>query len=220
MESTWWWANTQAAKAASPSQSRLAATHFHTRGSWQWWQSLACSSKMISEAFHTSFVPFAPLWWMTSHRHVLPGWTHWSGSWLMSKMQLPTSSFWGQLLRLLHKGIDPWRRAMPAQRKSQKTFLPCSKPTHHFPYIFCLFRHTVFIATAVFFWKHYKIVFSERGFSKTQLVKPSFSPTSKNTFSQKMVSFSVLGNFRWNHYFDSVSWFTLFWSKTTFGQNR
>ena len=36
---------------------------------------------------------------------------------------------------------------------------------------------------------------------------------SKNTFFQKKVSFLVLANFRWNHYFYNFSWFTLFWAK-------
>ena len=36
---------------------------------------------------------------------------------------------------------------------------------------------------------------------------------SKNTLFQKKESFLVLGNFRWNHYFYSASWFTLFWAK-------
>ena len=39
---------------------------------------------------------------------------------------------------------------------------------------------------------------------------------SKNTFFKEKVSFLVLGNFRWNHYFYSFSWFTLFWSKKKF----
>ena len=36
---------------------------------------------------------------------------------------------------------------------------------------------------------------------------------SKNSFFQKKVSFLVLANIRWNHYFYSFSCFTLFWSK-------
>ena len=39
---------------------------------------------------------------------------------------------------------------------------------------------------------------------------------SKNTFFKEKVSFLVLGNFRWNHYFYSFSWFALFWSKKKF----
>ena len=63
-----------------------------------------------------------------------------------------------------------------------------------------------------------KIVFSgKHSFSKTQLVKPTVSPMSKeHTFFQKKVSFLLLGNFRWNHYFYSFSWFTLFWAKKIF----
>ena len=70
---------------------------------------------------------------------------------------------------------------------------------------------------AVFCWKHYKnSVFRKHTFSKTQLVKPTFSPMSKNSFFQKKVSFLVLANIRWNHYFYSFSCFTLFWSKKKF----
>ena len=66
----------------------------------------------------------------------------------------------------------------------------------------------------MFCWKHYKIVFSgKHSFSKTQLVKPTFSTMSKNTFFKEKVSFLVLGNFRWNPDFYRFSWFTLFWSK-------
>ena len=66
-----------------------------------------------------------------------------------------------------------------------------------------------------------KIVFSE----KTQLFKNTVSKTHffshvKKTFFKETVSFLVLGNFRWNHYFYSFSWFTLFWSKKIVGQNR
>ena len=83
----------------------------------------------------------------------------------------------------------------------------CFSPTHRF----CFWK-------AVFCWKHYKdSVFREKhSFSKAQLVKPTFSPMSKNTFFKEKVSFLVLGNFRWNHYFYSFSWFTLFWSKKHF----
>ena len=99
-----------------------------------------------------------------------------------------------------------------------KKRLPCSKTTHYFSSIFCfLFTYSVCIETAVFFWKHCKKVLSDKhSFSKTQLVKPTFSPMTKNTFFQKKVSFLVLGNFRWNHYFYSVSWFTLFWAQKMF----
>ena len=78
---------------------------------------------------------------------------------------------------------------------------------------FC--QHTVFVFEELRFAENtIKIVFSgKHSFSKTQLVKPTFSPMSKNTFFQKKVSFLVLGHFRWNHYFYSFSWFTLFWAK-------
>ena len=36
---------------------------------------------------------------------------------------------------------------------------------------------------------------------------------SKKHLFPKKVSWLVLGNFRWNHYFYSVSWFALFWAQ-------
>ena len=56
----------------------------------------------------------------------------------------------------------------------------------------------------------------KHSFSKTQLVKPTFSTMSKNTFFPKKVSFLLFCNFRWNPYFYSVFCFTLFWSKKQF----
>ena len=84
---------------------------------------------------------------------------------------------------------------------------------------FLVFQHTVFVFEKLCFAENtIKIMFSgKHSFSKTQLVKPTFSPMSKKTpFSKKKVSFLVLGNFRWNHYFYSFSWFTLFWAKKIF----
>ena len=79
---------------------------------------------------------------------------------------------------------------------------------------FLFFQHTVFVFEKLCFAENtIKIVFSgKHSFSKTQLVKPTFSTMSKNTFFQKKVSFFFC-NFRWNPYFYSVSCFTLFWSK-------
>ena len=76
-------------------------------------------------------------------------------------------------------------------------------------------QHTVFVFEKLCFAENtIKIVFSRKhSFSKTQLVKPTFSTMSKNTFFKEKVSFLVLGNFRWNPYFYSFSCFTLFWSK-------
>ena len=63
-------------------------------------------------------------------------------------------------------------------------------------------------------WKHYKNSVSEKhSFSKKQLVKPTFSPMSKNTFFQKKVSFLVSASFCWNHNFYSFSWFALSWAQ-------
>ena len=103
----------------------------------------------------------------------------------------------------------------PQKSKPQKTpFCHVQKqPTifHKFSdfstYSFCFWK-------TVFCWKHYKnSVFRKHSFSKTQLVKPTFSTMSKNTFFKEKVSFLVLFNFRWNPYFYSFSCFTLFWSK-------
>ena len=83
---------------------------------------------------------------------------------------------------------------------------------------FLFFQHTVFVFEKLCFAENtIKTVFSgKHSFSKTQLVKPTFSPMSKNTFFQKKVSFLLLGNFRWNHSFYSFSWFALFWTKNFF----
>ena len=65
------------------------------------------------------------------------------------------------------------------------------------------FQHTVFVFEKLCFAENtIKIMLKKKhSFSKTQLVKPTFSPMSKNTFFKEKVSFLVLGNFRWNHYF-------------------
>ena len=106
----------------------------------------------------------------------------------------------------------------PLKTNPQNTILQCSKTTHYFSQIFCFFQHTVFVFEKLCFAENtIKIVFSgKHSFSKTQLVKPTFSTMSKNTFFQKKVSFLLFDNFRWNHYFYSFSWFTLFWSKKNF----
>ena len=114
------------------------------------------------------------------------------------------------------------------------TLKPYNKQTpkkHHFSMFknnplffinFLFFQHTVFVFEKLCFAENtIKIVFSgKHSFSKTQLVKPTFSTMSKNTFFQKKVSFLLFCNFRWNPYFYSVFCFTLFWSKKKFGQNR
>ena len=107
--------------------------------------------------------------------------------------------------------LKPYNKQTP----KKNTIFPCSKTTHYFSQIFCFFSTYSFCFwKAVFCWKHYKnSVFRKRSFSKTQLVKPTFSTMSKNTFFQKKVSFLLFCNFRWNPYFYSVFCFTLFWSK-------
>ena len=63
---------------------------------------------------------------------------------------------------------------------------------------FLFFQHTVFAFEKLCFAENtIKIAFSgKHSFLKTQLVKPTFSPMSKNTFFKEKVSFLVLGNFR------------------------
>ena len=63
---------------------------------------------------------------------------------------------------------------------------------------FLFFHHTIFVFDKLGFAENTtKIVFSEKhSFSKTQLVKPTFSPMSKNHLFPKKVSFLVLANFR------------------------
>ena len=76
-----------------------------------------------------------------------------------------------------------------------------NQPTifHNFSVLFNI--HILFLKSCVF-WKHYK----NSIFSKTQLLKNtvskthSFTHVKKHLFPKK-VSFLVLGNFRWNHYF-------------------
>ena len=110
----------------------------------------------------------------------------------------------------------------PQKNKPPKnTILPCSNnPLFFINFLF-------FSTYSSCFWKlcfaenTIKLVFSgKHSFSKTQLVKPTFSTMSKNTLFQKKVSFLLFCNFRWNPYLYSVSCFALFWSKKNFGQNR
>ena len=46
----------------------------------------------------------------------------------------------------------------------------------------------------------------KHNFSKTQLVKTTFSPKPKNTFFPKKGVILGFGRFRWNHYFYYFSW--------------
>ena len=92
------------------------------------------------------------------------------------------------------------------QTHQKQTFLILkpqkNKPKkHHFanvqkqPTIFhkfsVFFQHTIFVFEKLCFAENtIKIMFpGKHSFSKTQLVKPSFSTMSKNTFFQKKVSF-------------------------------
>ena len=59
----------------------------------------------------------------------------------------------------------------------------------------------------------------EHSFSKTQLVKPTFSPMPKNTCFKKGVIFGF-GQFPLKPLFCYFSWFSLFWSKNIFGSKQ
>ena len=77
-------------------------------------------------------------------------------------------------------------------------------------YNFCFWK-------AVFCWKHYKnSVFRKAHLFKNTVSKTHFFTHVKKQLFPKKVSFLVLANIRWNHYFYSFSCFTLFWSKKKF----
>ena len=82
---------------------------------------------------------------------------------------------------------------------------------------FSFFEHTIIAFEKLCFAENsIKIVFQKKkhSFSKTQLVKPNFSPMSTKTpFSKKRCHFWFWAISAENHYFFSFSWFALFWSK-------
>ena len=84
-----------------------------------------------------------------------------------------------------------------------------------------VFRNVLFF---FFFWhccavlKHKNIVFSKTQLSKnTVSINPHFNHPPKHLFN---MSFLVMGNFRWNHYFYSFSWFGLFWHQKMFWRKQ
>ena len=86
-----------------------------------------------------------------------------------------------------------------SKKQTQKTPLcHVQKQPTSFHKFSVFFQHTIFAFEKLCFAENtIKIVFSEKhSFSKTQLVKPTFSPMSKNTFFKENLSFLVLGNFR------------------------
>ena len=117
---------------------------------------------------------------------------------------------------------NPWILKPQKKQTPNKQHFAMFKHNPLFFINFLFFQHTIFVFEKLCFAENtIKIVFSgKHSFSKTQLVKPTFSTMSKNTFFQKKVSFLLFCNFRWNTYFYSVSCFALFWSKKNFGQNR
>ena len=93
---------------------------------------------------------------------------------------------------------------MPDRPKTNHNNIKTQKnkpPKHHFAMFknnplffinFLFFQHTVFASEKLCFAENtIKIVFSEKkhSFSKTQLVKPTFSPMSKTPFSKKRCHF-------------------------------
>ena len=61
------------------------------------------------------------------------------------------------------------------------------------------------------------VLLEEQSFSKTQLVKATFSTIPKNTFEQWHL---FIGNFRSNHYFIVFPEFDCFGPPNVFGHNR
>ena len=80
---------------------------------------------------------------------------------------------------------------------------------------FLFFQHTAFVFEKLYFAENtIKIVFSgKHSFSKTQLVKPTFSTMSKNTLFQKKVSAET-------PIFIVLPALHCFGPKNNFGQNR
>ena len=102
-----------------------------------------------------------------------------------------------------------------SKKQTQKTpFCHVQKQPTIFPKLSVFSTYNFVFKKLCFAENTIKIMFSEKHtFSKTQLVKPTFSPMSKTPFSKKRCHFCFWAFFRWNHYFYSFSWFTLFWSK-------
>ena len=115
-----------------------------------------------------------------------------------------------------HNNMKTWKN------KPKNTILPCSKTTHYF-YKFSVFSTYSFAFwKAVLCWKHCKnSVFREKhSFSKTQLVKPSFSTMSKNTFFRKKGVIFGFGQFPLKPiFFIVVSGLHCFGPKLFLGQN-
>ena len=87
---------------------------------------------------------------------------------------------------------------------------------------FLFFQHTVFVFEELCFAENtIKIVFSgKHSFSKTQLVKPTFSTMSKNTFFQKRCHFCFFAISAETPIFIVFSALHCFGPKKNFGQNR
>ena len=110
----------------------------------------------------------------------------------------------------------------PQKKQTQKTPFCHVQNNPLFVINFCFFQHTIFAFEKLCFAENtIKIVFSEKhSFSKTQLVRPTFSPMSKNTFSKEKVSFLVLGNSAETTIFIVFPDLHWFGPKNIFGQNR
>ena len=110
------------------------------------------------------------------------------------------------------------------KKQTKNTLLPCSKTTHYVSSIFCfLFTCSVCFRKAVFLWKHYKIVFSEK---KTQPFKNTVSETTfstmwrKTPFSKKTCHFRFWATSAETTIFIVFPGLHCFGPKKIFGQNR
>ena len=109
-----------------------------------------------------------------------------------------------------HHDIKAWKRN---NQKNHPFATFKNNPLFFINFLF--FQHTAFVFEKLCFSEN--TVFKKHSFSKTQLVKPTFSPMSKNTFFQKKtVSFFGFGQFPLKPLFYCFSWFTLFWAKKKF----
>ena len=86
----------------------------------------------------------------------------------------------------------------PQKTNPQKHLFAVFKKNPLFFINFLFFHHTIFVFEKLGFAENtIKIVFSEKhSFSRTQLVKPTFSPMSKKHLFPEKMSFWVLANFR------------------------
>ena len=115
-----------------------------------------------------------------------------------------------------HNNIKTWKR------KKQKNLFAMFKNNPLFFISFCFFQHAALLLHLLCFGENtITIVFSEEhSFSKTQLVKPTFSPMSNKTFFKKRCHFWFWAiSAETTIFFLLFAGFHCFWSNI-FGQNR